>query len=91
MELGLSDNLFTAGPILPSLFSNWTEMISLKLEFSGEFPVSIGNLGLLFTLNFSRNHLTGTIPHGLGKLTKLELLDLSDMLEEVDIMCASSN
>ncbi|XP_047966056.1 receptor-like protein 36 [Salvia hispanica] len=46
-------------------------------KFSGNIPVSIGNLNSLRYLNLSRNNLTGQIPVSLGNISILESLDLS--------------
>ncbi|XP_047944359.1 receptor-like protein 9DC3 [Salvia hispanica] len=51
--------------------------IASSNKFSGNIPVSIGNLNSLRYLNLSRNTLTEQIPVSLGNISILESLDLS--------------
>ncbi|CAL9023452.1 unnamed protein product [Prunus brigantina] len=79
-DLSLFANRFT-GPLLPSLFSNWTEVVSLQLQhnsFSGNIPPEIGLLSFLRSLDLSRNHLFGSIPLTLWKLRLIQSLNLSN-------------
>ncbi|RXH98203.1 hypothetical protein DVH24_010528 [Malus domestica] len=78
VELGLASNLFI-GQILPSLVSNWTELVSLYLarnSFSGTISAEIGLLTQLQYLNLYSNEFSGEIPQSLGNLSQLQALDL---------------
>ncbi|XP_034229630.1 MDIS1-interacting receptor like kinase 2-like [Prunus dulcis] len=78
-HLSLFANRFT-GPILPSLLSNWTEMVSLQLQhnyFSGNIPPEIGLLTKLNVLYLNHNKLSASIPSDIGRLSHLISLDLS--------------
>ncbi|XP_062025276.1 MDIS1-interacting receptor like kinase 2-like [Rosa rugosa] len=78
-KLGLSDNLFT-GPILPSLVSNWSKMVSIQFQnnrFSGNIPAEIGLLPKLDYLFLYKNNFTGPIPSEIGNLQAMTSLDLS--------------
>ena len=50
----------------------------LDNQFTGEIPVSFGNLTALGWLHLRDNQLTGSIPPELGNLTQLESLYLND-------------
>ncbi|KAK9066855.1 hypothetical protein SSX86_014178 [Deinandra increscens subsp. villosa] len=57
-----------------------SNLTTLDLEgnrFSGEIPVSIGNLKAISVLNLSGNGFSGKIPGSIGSLYKLTALDLS--------------
>uniref|UniRef100_N1QRD8 non-specific serine/threonine protein kinase n=1 Tax=Aegilops tauschii TaxID=37682 RepID=N1QRD8_AEGTA len=60
---------------VPIAFRNVLDLSNNK--FTGEFPLEIGQLKSLLSLNFSFNHLTGQIPQSICNLTNLQLLDLS--------------
>ncbi|XP_008235779.1 PREDICTED: probable leucine-rich repeat receptor-like protein kinase At1g35710 [Prunus mume] len=78
-DLSLFANRFT-GPLLPSLFSNWTEVVSLQLQhnsFSGNIPPEIGLLTKLNVLYLNDNKFSASIPSDIGRLSNLTNLDLS--------------
>ncbi|KAB2605914.1 LRR receptor-like serine/threonine-protein kinase [Pyrus ussuriensis x Pyrus communis] len=78
-ELGLVFNSFT-GPILPSVFSNWTELVSLQLQrsiFHGNIPAKIGLLTKLTHLYLYDNYFSAAIPLEIGNLKDLIILHLS--------------
>ncbi|XP_050147128.1 MDIS1-interacting receptor like kinase 2-like isoform X20 [Malus sylvestris] len=80
VELRLDANLFI-GQILPSLVSNWTELVSLYLQdnsFSGTISAEIGLLTQLQYLRLYSNEFRGEIPQSLGNLSQLQQLYLSD-------------
>ncbi|KAM1044555.1 hypothetical protein ACFX2J_035465 [Malus domestica] len=80
VELRLDNNLFI-GQILPSLVSNWTELVSLYLQdnsFSGTISAEIGLLTQLQHLSLYSNEFSGEIPQSLGNLSQLQQLSLSD-------------
>ncbi|KAM1346373.1 hypothetical protein ACFX13_036426 [Malus domestica] len=80
VELRLDNNLFI-GQILPSLVSNWTELVSLYLQdnsFSGTISAEIGLLTQLQHLSLYSNEFSGEIPQSLGNLSQLQGLYLSD-------------
>lgn len=62
--------------------TNWSgplELLDLSSTgFSGELPVSIGNLKSLMVLELSSCQITGSIPASLGSLEQLIRLDLSN-------------
>ncbi|XP_050147126.1 MDIS1-interacting receptor like kinase 2-like isoform X18 [Malus sylvestris] len=78
VELRLDANLFI-GQILPSLVSNWTELVSLYLQdnsFSGTISAEIGLLTQLQYLRLYSNEFRGEIPQSLGNLSQLQVLFL---------------
>ncbi|CAN6545272.1 unnamed protein product [Malus baccata var. baccata] len=80
VELSLDTNLFI-GQILPSLVSNWTELVSLLLQhnsFSGTISAETGQLRQLQYLSLYSNEFSGEIPQSLGNLSQLQILDLSN-------------
>ncbi|XP_050147118.1 MDIS1-interacting receptor like kinase 2-like isoform X11 [Malus sylvestris] len=80
VELRLDANLFI-GQILPSLVSNWTELVSLYLQdnsFSGTISAEIGLLTQLQYLRLYSNEFRGEIPQSLGNLSQLQGHYLSD-------------
>ncbi|XP_048423733.1 probable leucine-rich repeat receptor-like protein kinase At1g35710 [Pyrus x bretschneideri] len=80
VELGLANNQFI-GQNLPSLVSNWTELVFLYLQnngFSGTISAETGQLRQLQYLRLYSNEFSGEIPQSLGKLTQLQVLSLSD-------------
>ncbi|KAM1244219.1 hypothetical protein COP2_036662 [Malus domestica] len=80
VELRLDNNLFI-GQILPSLVSNWTELVSLYLQdnsFSGTISAEIGLLTQLQYLRLYSNEFNGEIPQSLGNLSQLQVLYLDD-------------
>ncbi|XP_047944144.1 receptor-like protein 36 [Salvia hispanica] len=62
---------------LKRLLDTFTMIDLSSNNFSGNIPVSIGNLNSLRYLNLSSNTLTGEIPVSLGNISILESLDLS--------------
>ncbi|XP_008235774.1 PREDICTED: probable LRR receptor-like serine/threonine-protein kinase At4g08850 [Prunus mume] len=79
-DLSLFANRLT-GPLLPSLLSRWTEVVSLQLQhnsFSGSIPPDIGRLSHLISLDLSGNHLSGSIPPTLSNLSNIQILNLSN-------------
>ncbi|KAK3444543.1 hypothetical protein EUGRSUZ_A01354, partial [Eucalyptus grandis] len=61
-----------SGELLPDFFTNWTELVSLKLQsnfISGQIPPEIGSLTKLNHLSMYNNSLSGTIPPEVGNLT----------------------
>ncbi|BBG99727.1 hypothetical protein Prudu_009506 [Prunus dulcis] len=64
-----------------SIPSSWTDLSTAKTGrkfFGSAIPSSIGELvNLFYPLNLSNNALTCSIPQGLGKLKRLQQLDLS--------------
>ncbi|XP_048447340.1 probable leucine-rich repeat receptor-like protein kinase At1g35710 [Pyrus x bretschneideri] len=80
VQLDLHDNRFI-GQNLPSLVSNWMELVFLYLQnngFSGTILAEIGQLRELQYLRLYANEFSGEIPQSLGKLTQLQVLSLSD-------------
>lgn len=78
-ELGLSNNSLS-GQILPSLITNWTNLISLQLQynsFTGKIPPELGLLTKLNYLFLLNNKLSGLIPTEIGNLENLIMLSLS--------------
>ncbi|XP_047167182.1 MDIS1-interacting receptor like kinase 2-like [Vigna umbellata] len=78
-ELGLSDNSFS-GELSATLFSNWTQLISLQIQnnnFTGKLPPHIGLLKKLNFLYLHNNHFSGPIPVEIGNLKEMTWLDLS--------------
>jgi len=78
--LDLSENQLT-GPIPTLMFQNLVALTTLKLRsnrLEGELSPLIGNWEDMFTLDLSRNGELGKqLPSELGKLLKIETLDLS--------------
>ncbi|XP_028772045.1 receptor-like protein kinase [Neltuma alba] len=75
----LRENRFSG--VIPSFFSEYVQLLQLQLGgnmFGGKIPASMGSLqNLLYGLNLSANKLTGEIPLEIGKLKKLQILDIS--------------
>nr|XP_009601230.1 receptor-like protein EIX2 [Nicotiana tomentosiformis] len=55
-----------------------TSMDMSNNNFSRDIPISFTSLVGLIFCNFSKNHLTGRIPNGIGDMKVLESLDLSE-------------
>ncbi|XP_009591631.1 receptor-like protein EIX2 [Nicotiana tomentosiformis] len=55
-----------------------TSMDMSNNNLSGDIPISFTSLVGLKFCNFSKNHLTGKIPNGIGDMKVLESLDLSE-------------
>ncbi|XP_042012452.1 receptor like protein 23-like [Salvia splendens] len=62
---------------LRRLLNTLTSLDFSSNRFSGNIPLSLGNLNSLRYLNLSYNTLTGHIPSSLGRMSILESLDLS--------------
>ncbi|KAL3753096.1 hypothetical protein ACJRO7_000488 [Eucalyptus globulus] len=78
-EFGAWDNRLS-GMLLPDFFTNWTELVYLRLWnnfISGQIPPEIGSLTKLKYFYLGDNSLSGTIPPEVGNLTLLTNLDLS--------------
>ncbi|KAM7477804.1 hypothetical protein LguiA_026017 [Lonicera macranthoides] len=76
--LDLSDNAELNGS-LPEFLKN-VNLQTLVLRYtkvSGQLPNSIGNLGMLSTMDLTNSNFTGQIPKSMGKLTQLAYLDFS--------------
>ena len=74
--IDFSFNLFE-GPIpLPNHGSNLLDLSNNK--FSGPIPVQIGeSMPDLWSLSLSGNQLTGIIPHSIGFMSSLQIIDFS--------------
>ncbi|XWS43830.1 hypothetical protein CRYUN_Cryun16bG0138100 [Craigia yunnanensis] len=77
--LGLAGNHF--GGELPSSIANLSENLQRftigRNLIHGSIPIGIGNLVNLHLLGMEGNHLGGTVPDVVGKLRKLEGLELN--------------
>ncbi|KAL0437338.1 UNVERIFIED_CONTAM: hypothetical protein Sradi_0441700 [Sesamum radiatum] len=77
--LDLSGNKITGN--IPAALENCESLQSLNLRqnfLSGEHPYELGNLmRLQYLFDLSNNSFSGRIPPSLGKLTSLEILNLS--------------
>ncbi|KAK1692258.1 hypothetical protein QYE76_008955 [Lolium multiflorum] len=77
-SITLSYNLFSEGPIPPSLINlKNLELIDISnSQINGSIPRSIGNLTSLQYLDLSHNQINGSIPSTLSKLISLTILAL---------------
>ncbi|KAK7336899.1 hypothetical protein VNO77_17450 [Canavalia gladiata] len=78
-ELAISFNRLS-GELHPSLFSSWTQLISLQLQLnglSGILPPEIGSLHNITVLLFFSNQFSGQLPPEIGNLSSLQYIDLS--------------
>ncbi|KAJ1410556.1 Serine/threonine-protein kinase, active site [Sesbania bispinosa] len=86
----LEENHFIGG--IPDFLSEFNNLLELKIGgnlFKGEIPKSIGALhNLIYGLNLSANGLTGEIPLEIGKLIKLQSLDVSlnNLTGSIDVL-----
>ncbi|KAF7136562.1 hypothetical protein RHSIM_Rhsim08G0050900 [Rhododendron simsii] len=66
------------GSIPVGEFKNLERLVIYDNHFSGPLPSSLGRQSYLRELDAHLNQLNGSIPIGLGQLSNLQMLDLSD-------------
>ncbi|KAF8399385.1 hypothetical protein HHK36_015249 [Tetracentron sinense] len=79
VKLDISHNYIT-GELDPQLFTNWTKLTSLQLQynyFSRDIPLTLGSLNKLNLLCLDSNQLSCSIPSQIGKMRNLVELGLS--------------
>ncbi|KAK3429890.1 hypothetical protein EUGRSUZ_E01380 [Eucalyptus grandis] len=75
--LDVGDNYYLSGVIPDLHWGNPFESLTLfATNFSGEIPISIGNLIFLNELSISLCNFSGSLPTSMGNLSQLAYLDL---------------
>ncbi|KAF8028224.1 hypothetical protein BT93_E0969 [Corymbia citriodora subsp. variegata] len=76
--LDISDNANLSAFIPEQHWGSRLKSLSLHgTDFSGEIPISIGNLVVLNELSIGDCHFSGSLPTSLGNLSQLTFLDMS--------------
>lgn len=78
VSLGLAQNNFEEGEILPSIgnLKNLTWLYMAKCNLRGEIPSSVFELTSLGTLDFSQNQISGKLSKEISKLHNLFKIEL---------------